>query len=174
MQFELSHIEWPSRKINGSRYPPDLSVILEPLFPLLNLGHSPNGSFSSWWPLLCCHHDNTLVCSCLHRRPIGFPLVITSTELLPNTKIVSIACFACLLHCEWYKEEVSSSKCLISLACVSDSRSWSFQYTGWQTAGSSARKSASLYFRLTLDNLAFGGKLQSTLVSLAALQLLFL
>lgn len=41
-----------------------------------------------------------LVCSCLHGRPIGFPLVITTIELLPNTKIVYIACFAHLFHCE--------------------------------------------------------------------------
>lgn len=64
--------------------------------------------------------------------------------------------------------------CLISLACVSDARSWSFQYAAWQTAGSSGRKSAWPYFGLTLVNLAFGRKLQSSLVSLAALQPLFL
>lgn len=41
-----------------------------------------------------------LVCSCLHRGPIGFAPVITSAGLLPNTLIVHISCFTHLLPCE--------------------------------------------------------------------------
>lgn len=68
----------------------------------------------------------------------------------------------------------SPQNILISAACVSDARSWSFSCISWQRVGSSGRMSAALNFRLTRDNLAFGGKSLSTPVSLAALQMFFL
>lgn len=74
-------------------------MALDSLFPLLSLGHTANGFFTSWWPLLCCHRDNVVVCSCLHRRRLGFPWLLQvmssrqSTQNCPHCLLCTLASF---------------------------------------------------------------------------------
>lgn len=75
-------------------------MALDRLFPLLNLGHTPNGFFTSWWPLLYCHRDNVVVCSCLHRRRLGFPwlLQVMSSHQIPELSVLPVVHTCFILH----------------------------------------------------------------------------